>query len=297
MDIGKIREPIVDGIFYPEDPGELRERIEGFLASAGWSLVERTERKAAGTADETGGGEMYGAVTPHAAYDFCGDILAAGLVPAAALDIETVVIIGPVHREREDTIFLSESAAFRTPLGIVPVDRVLTEEIGSCSNRIIHNDIPHLEEHCLEIQLPFVQVLFPETTIVPILMGAPTVSNYRALAGALDLSLGEGGKGKRTLILATSNLSSASGEAESAAHTDLAKKLILAEDPRGLTDRDNLKRMSLCGPACIACLLSLRSHAEGRTAVRLLAESSSSKNEPAAETVVHYAAFGLFEGD
>lgn len=281
MDIGKIREPIVDGIFYPDDPGELRGRVESLLTGAGKSAAA----------------PPIGCITPHAAYDYCGDIIAAALASAAGLDADTVVLIGPVHREREDTIFLSESAAFRTPLGILPVDRVLTEEIASCSNRIIINDIPHLEENCLEVQLPFIQVLFPETTIVPILMGAPTVSNYRALAGALDLTLQESSKGKRTLLIATTNLSSASGEADSALQADFAKKLILAKDARGLTDREQLKKMSLCGPGCLAGLFSLRNHAVRRTKVRLLAESSSSRIDQAAETVVRYAAFGLFEGE
>jgi AmmeMemoRadiSam system protein B len=94
-------------------------------------------------------------------------------------------MLGPIHDKREKGIFLSNSDSFHTPLGNIHVDQELTEELEFSGEYFEINDIPHLEEHSIEILLPFVKYCFPSASIVPILMGQPGKKYIKDLSCAL----------------------------------------------------------------------------------------------------------------
>ena len=115
-----------------------------------------------------------------------------------------MLLLGPVHREASQRLLLPESEAYQTPLGLTPVDRPTVERLAAREDCFTLDDIPHLEEHCLEVQLPFLQTLFPRASIVPVLMGRPAPKLVEALAAALrqELALSP----ERTLIAVSANL-------------------------------------------------------------------------------------------
>jgi AmmeMemoRadiSam system protein B len=271
----RIREPIVQGIFYPDTGEELERQVSKYLREAEEELVIQTGASAI--------------ISPHAGYPFCGRFIASAFLAAAQREIETVVILAPVHREPEDAIFLTESKYFATPMGRIEVDDDIASELEACSTRIYRNDIPHLEEHAIEVQLPFIQHLFPNARIVPILMGRATETNVRLLAKALDATFFE--TTDSTLFVVSSNLSNHT-EGETASHS-VGELLRLIEhgDWEGLVSAYRRRDITACGAGCIAALFC-RSHIT--EIPRLL-----SKTPPEIETddighVIHFGAIALY---
>jgi AmmeMemoRadiSam system protein B/AmmeMemoRadiSam system protein A len=103
---------------------------------------------------------------------------------------ERVILIGPSHRVPFDGAALPPSGSWRTPLGDVPLDE---EAVASLAARTRFTRLPaaHEKEHCLEIQLPFLQVaLEPGFRLVPIVIGRLDADGCRDVANGLKPLLG-----------------------------------------------------------------------------------------------------------
>jgi AmmeMemoRadiSam system protein B len=257
----KTREPVVAGLFYPEGSVELR------------ALVGQLFEKA-----DTPSGSAFALISPHAAFEKAGLCCAHAFKAASARTIRRVFLLGPVHREPEDALFLPESSYFRTPLGECEVDVSAVDTLLSCSTRFLVNDIPHLEEHCLEVQLPFIQVLFPDASIVPILVGKPSRANTRLLSQAVHVA--QAGRGAETLVVATANLH--------ARNAGAALRMIERGEWEELAES---RGEYMCGAACAAAVMSL---AEVKGGIRLLHHHVPLATERD-HVPVEYAAFSLFE--
>ena len=103
---GKIREPLVDGLFYPDDPSELEKACAGYEASC-----------------SNARGKALAIVTPHAAYEKCGALMAAAFLSAADRKIRTVVLLGPVHGDYTDQIILPRTTTFQHTRRNLPYGR------------------------------------------------------------------------------------------------------------------------------------------------------------------------------
>ncbi len=264
-----IREPIVDGIFYPENGNELRKKVETLLSQE------------FDTADYTGADAI---ISPHAGYDYCGEVMGSAFQSAANGKVETVVLLGPVHRERKDEIYLTESHYFRTPLGTIPVDISFIDEIDGFSSKIMKNDIPHLEEHCLEIQLPFIQYLYPEASIVPILMGTCSVTTTEKLVQALQFV--ENSRGNNTLFISSVNMSAYEKKADAERGTELLLSLIEKKDWRDVITAADKREINCCGAACVACLLAIMGK---NVHIKREKMDDSSRIKQEDEKIVYYA--------
>ena len=166
-----MRKPIVDGIFYPAQKEVLEAKVEELLAGAPDPSADVQPPKAI--------------VVPHAGYNYTGALAAAGFKSAAERSIRTVVLLAPVTRDAQDGLFLCGFEAFQTPLGDVPVDKEKVAALLNHKGRFAINQFPFLEEHSIEVQLPFVQHLWPEAQIVPVHMGRQNPGTVKQLAKAL----------------------------------------------------------------------------------------------------------------
>jgi AmmeMemoRadiSam system protein B len=198
-------------------------------------------------------------VSPHAAWDLSGEVAAAAFSAAPGTEepengnITRVVILGPIHAPGEEGIFFSDSAFFRTPLGRLPVDQDLTEELASCSTYFEINDIPHLKEHSAEVLLPFVKFCFPRAAIVPILIGGNRPSRISALGRALRIVLEP--LMEHTLLVLSTGLSKSQEQKTSLAQAEEFIRLLRAKDPETLTAKICDRRLSACGGALTAAVL------------------------------------------
>ncbi len=183
-DAAKTRRPAVAGMFYPAQKTELASVVEGCLAAV-------REPHAAPKA----------IIAPHAGYVYSGPI--AGTAYAPFLQnrgaIRRVVLLGPAHRVAFRGMAVSTAYAFATPLGLVPVDKAGVDAVLKLPG-VGTLDAAHAEEHSLEVHLPFLQQLFPQFAVVPIVVG-------QAAAEDVDRVLATLWGGPETLIVVSSDLS------------------------------------------------------------------------------------------
>jgi AmmeMemoRadiSam system protein B len=266
-----IRPPLVDGLFYPARREALAAQIDDLLAGSA-----------------TPRGARFAVIAPHAGYEYAGAVMAAAYRAIADRPVRTAVLIGPVHRDPEDSIFLPESTAFSTPLGPIPVDTEAVAALAASDPLYRRNDIPHLEEHCLELQLPFLARLFPGVSIVPLLVAATGRQAVETLSRTLASTFAS--RADSTVFVVTANMASymtgRDTETESAALEDLLSRC----DWKGVLSASENRKISACGVSCIAGVLSLAG--EG-CRVQILARARSHEKDEDASRVVHYAAVSV----
>ncbi len=184
---GRIRLPAVAGSWYPADPEELAQMIDGMLA-------------AEGPVD----GAPLAIIVPHAGYVFSGPVAAAGFRQLRNGQYDVAVIIASDHQAPlSSLVSVWAEGAWETPLGRIPVDADLAQALVQADPRITFDPAAHQGEHPIEIELPFLQRVCPHCRIVPILMGADDEGTVQVLADALLRAL----PGRKAVVIASSDLS------------------------------------------------------------------------------------------
>jgi AmmeMemoRadiSam system protein B len=111
-------------------------------------------------------------VAPHAGYVCSGEVAAAAYQTLGGLPSvpgRTVYLLGPAHWKAVNGVGLSSAAAWQTPLGEVPLATAEIRGLAAEGGHYHHDDAAHAPEHCLEVQLPFLQAVLPGFAIVPLL--------------------------------------------------------------------------------------------------------------------------------
>lgn len=256
------RNAAVAGMFYPAEPQQLRRQVETLLAHA---------PAPAGPAPKA-------LILPHAGYPYSGPIAAAGcrcLEPVAE-QIERVVLFGPAHRVYLDGLAVPSVASFDTPLGQVPLDRALIDELATLPGVCV-SDIAHRDEHSLEVELPFLQVVLGEFHLVPLVVGRAAPET---VAAVVDAAWG----GPETLIVVSSDLSHYLGYAQ-AQRADAATCRAILDKATSLSGEQ------ACGAHAINGLMQA-SHACGLM-VNEVARCNSGDTSGDKHRVVGYGAFVL----
>jgi len=181
-----VRQPAVAGSFYPASASQLAATVHAYLAQAGAQRVKRAPKAL---------------IVPHAGYAYSGPVAAAAYAQllGSAERITRVLLIGPAHYVPIRGIAASGADAFATPLGEVPVDRPVVEALVELAHVTIRDDA-HRPEHCLEVQLPFLQTVLRRFTIVPLVVGDAGCGEVRDV---IERAWG----GSETLIVISSDLS------------------------------------------------------------------------------------------
>jgi len=185
-----IRPPAVAGSFYPAEPTLLEHDIEQFLTEA----QKRIPPKQPMTA-------LKALIVPHAGYLYSGPIAASAYVQLqpVASRIRRVVLLGPTHRVAVRGLALPSATAFATPLGTVALDDHALEALSGFP-QIVMSEAAHAREHSLEVQLPFLQSVLHDFTLVPLAVGDASAGE---VADILEALWGRA----ETLIVVSSDLS------------------------------------------------------------------------------------------
>lgn len=186
MDIQSSRPPAVAGMFYPGEPQALKYDIAALLDAV--PPAPTFDRPKA-------------IIVPHAGYIYSGPIAAsayARLAPHAA-DIRRVILLGPSHRVAVRGLAVPHAHSFATPLGNIALDN---DAIAAALKlpQVIQHNAAHAQEHSLEVQLPFLQQVLDDFSLVPFSVGFATPDE---VAEVLELLWG----GPETLIIISSDLS------------------------------------------------------------------------------------------
>jgi MEMO1 family protein len=256
------RPPAVAGVFYDADPHELRAEVSRLLASAGTHM---------------GSGHPKAIIAPHAGYPYSGQVAATAFATLnqSASMIKRVVLIGPAHYVPLRGIAAPLVDAFETPLGPVGLDREVLAAVSELPS-IAFSDEPHAPEHALEVELPFLQVLLPHFTAVPLLIGDTTP---HAVAAVLSHLWG----GPETVLVVSSDLSHFL-EYETAQRRDTATANVIEHG-----DWASLGPADACGYLAIAGLL-IEAIGRGLTAQRLSLCNSGDRSG-SRDRVVGYGAW------
>ena len=184
-----IRHPVVAGSFYTADPQALSQEIKDYLNNA--SGAQLTTQK------------PMALISPHAGYMYSGPVAAFAYKQIEGRDYEAVMVIAPSHRAYFSGASADTAEGYRTPLGVVPVAADLVDRIMSKSSLINHYPEAHIQEHSLEVQIPFLQIVLKDFKLIPLVMGDQDIRTCEAAAHALA----EVVKGRDILVVASSDLS------------------------------------------------------------------------------------------
>jgi hypothetical protein len=152
----KIREAAVEGSFYPSDREELRNMVRQFFENA--KLVDLPNLKAI--------------VSPHAGYIYSGSVAGISFKQLSNLDREKfwkVFIVAPSHFSYFSGVSVGVFDAYQTPMGLVNVSKISSKMLSEDNFHFVLD--AHVEEHSIEVQLPFLQYSLPHFEIIPIITG------------------------------------------------------------------------------------------------------------------------------
>jgi len=234
-----LRLPAVAGRFYPSDPKDLIAVVREY--SQPDSMRQPTPVKAC--------------LVPHAGYMYSGHV--AGAVFARVVLPAKIIVLGVRHYPRGEPAAILSDGAWRTPLGDAPIDAALGEELRRACPLLREDEVAHSSEHSLEVQIPFLQVLAPGFTFVPMALGTVRFESLVNIGEAIARVIRN--SKENVFLLTTSDLNHYEDDATTRAKDRKAIDRLLALDPQGLYDTCRNEEISMCGlgPA-VAMLTALR---------------------------------------
>ncbi|MDO8789623.1 MAG: AmmeMemoRadiSam system protein B [Sulfuritalea sp.] len=266
-----IRPPAVAGSFYPGNPASLQDELATCLAVP-----------PAPTSEHAATGLLKAFIVPHAGYVYSGGTAghAYALLAPLAGRIRRVILLGPCHRVSVRGLAAPTVQAFATPLGSIPLDRAALDALSDLP-QVVASDAAHAQEHSLEVQLPFLQTVLGQFSLVPLAVGQTGAAE---VAQVLERLWG----GPETLIVISSDLSHFHSYREAQTIDNATAQHILALDQ--LTSFDQA-----CGALPINGLLAVARRRGLR--IERLAQCNSGDTAGDKSRVVGYASFALYESE
>jgi AmmeMemoRadiSam system protein B len=271
-----VRPSPIAGTWYSANPSQLRETVQGYIDNA---------------VNPDLPGDVVALVAPHAGYIYSGGVAGHAFKTVKGQHFDCVCVLSPMHQYYPQPLLTSAHAAYRTPLGEIPlaagkldlIHDLLRKKIGLGLTPVSRD-----QEHSLEIELPFLQVaLEGDFTLVPIMMRDQSRHVANTLGEVLAQVLTE-----NTLLVASSDLSHfyAESQAEQLDHRVL--NALADFSPEGLFDLKEQGQGQACGLAPIATTLWAATKL-GATDVTLLKYDTSAATTGDTSSVVGYGAAAI----
>lgn len=172
-----IRKAVFSGRFYPENKDILSKMIDNLLEKAKKVMIDK---------------KLKALIVPHAGHIYSGIVAASGYRLLKGLKFKKVILLGPSHYFGFEGAAVSIADNWETPLGSVNVQRLK-------SDYFIESEEPHIAEHSIEVQIPFLQKVLTDFSIIPISIGE---ANFRKMANSLIPLIDDS-----TLLVISSDLS------------------------------------------------------------------------------------------
>ncbi|HEY9054093.1 MAG TPA: AmmeMemoRadiSam system protein B [Rectinemataceae bacterium] len=257
------------GIFYPQSGPELSVEIAG--------LVARCEQVP---------GSSRAIVSPHGSLPYSGLVSAAAWLSTQARKVDRLVILSPSHRALDPAIFLPESSVFSIPGSSFAVDKKALADLADSITACVEDDIPHLEEHGVEMQLIFAAYFHPHASIVPLIVSGSDPGILTSLfAGLYSLFADDL---ESTLFVISSNMAVAEDKVSCLERTE---EYIAWLSPSGRGKDRPAGAVGICGAALIEAFMG--SDLGRGLSPNMLERTSSAPFAEAGEPIVGYAAIGL----
>lgn len=255
-----VRPSAIAGTWYPGSESALRRTVEGYLSAV---------------VPQSLPGAVVALVAPHAGYAYSGPTAAHAYAQVRGASFTRVVLFGPLHRpiwgSRLGAFMVPTETVYRTPLGDVAIDRAFIEKLAE---RINLTPVRGDQEHSLEIELPFLQVVLGPFQLVPVMFGEhigdPGVpTRLDSLATALAALWDE-----RTLIVISTDLTHLENYAEVVRIDRRLVELVATFDVDGLARALATEEVQACGATGLVAGL-WTAQKVGAKGVRVLKYSTS----------------------
>ena len=275
-----VRPAAVAGSFYPGNPADLEEMVDGLLAEAKAPRIKH---------------DLLAVVAPHAGYVYSGHVAAEAYAQVRGHGIKRVVVISPCHVESFRGASVFDGGGYETPLGVVRVDEAFCDDLAAADKLIARSNKGHRlnergrGEHALEVQLPFLQRALGKFTLVPVVMGDQRYETCRALGVALASLV----KDRGTLIVASSDLSHFHPYDEA---VELDLKVVKAIENRDffcLSRNFSSRQWEACGGGPIVAAMMAAQRLGANEAVRLKYANSGDVPHGDRNRVVGYVSAAL----
>jgi len=261
-----IRKPAVAGQFYPGDERSLREEVERCLDL-------RLPKE-----------DAIALVAPHAGYIYSGKV--AGAVYSSVNLPQVFVILSPNHTGMGSEGAVMSQGGWETPLGVANINQALAEKILEKSSTLAADPLAHVQEHSLEVQLPFIQFLVSDFTFVPICLGLNQLSELKEIGSAIAQAIKE--SEEKVLMVASTDMTHFENQTSAERKDKLAIDKILALDPEGLHKTVMENRITMCGVAPTVAVLQAAKEL-GASKAELIKYSTSGAMSRDFSNVVGYA--------
>jgi hypothetical protein len=265
-----LRKSVIAGSWYPGKASVLKRDIQNYFdAVPAW--------------DEEG--EVSGIIAPHAGYIYSGQVAAHAYKLVQGKKYDAVIVVGPSHRVAFHGVSIFSEGGYETPLGTVPIAEEMAADIYKYSKVV--EDIPeaHLQEHAIEIQLPFLQKALGDFSFIPLVMGDQNAETCYDLSDAIC----KAARNKKILIVGSSDLSHFHNYDEASKLDAIVLKHIQSADASGLLQSLNNGEAEACGggPMAVSMLVARQ---QGADKIRLLKYANSGDVTQDKSSVVGYAA-------
>jgi MEMO1 family protein len=223
------------GTWYTGDPHRLAREVDAALDAAS---VGTTRARAV--------------VSPHAGLKYSGHVAAHSYRALGSTPREAVVLVGPSHYEAFRGCAMLRRGAIETPWGALPIAEALAEELAGKTALVSQAfEQIHAREHSLELQLPFLARVLPETPVIPILMGEQS----RSVACGLGDALADAFTGRDVVFIASSDLSHYLDRATAGRMDRVVLDSLDAADPDRLMSALEREPHHACGGGPIVAVL------------------------------------------
>ncbi|HTC40521.1 MAG TPA: AmmeMemoRadiSam system protein B [Candidatus Acidoferrales bacterium] len=235
-----LRLPAVAGQFYPGNPQELSSLLEEYTKE------RKTQEKV----------KVRASLVPHAGYMYSGAV--AGAVFARIFLPPKILLLGVRHHPRGEALAILSEGAWRTPLGDVPVEASLAARLRAACPALREDAAAHSREHSLEVELPFLQLLDPGFSFVPIVIGTLRYDDLRETGEGIARTLQE--SSEDILIVTSSDMNHYEDDETTRRKDRKAIDCMLNLDPKALFKACRDEEISMCGLGPAIAMLTAMNH-------------------------------------
>jgi AmmeMemoRadiSam system protein B len=265
-----VRRPAVAGQFYPGSAETLTRALRSYTSVQGEKLT------------------ALGCIVPHAGYMYSGHV--AGAVYARLELPSRYIILCPNHTGCGQPLAIMSEGFWLTPLGEVPVDEQLSQQLKSEMPELTDDVDSQRTEHALEVQLPFLQMLKRNFSFVPITVGTSRFDTLAALGQAMARVISN--QKERVMIIASSDMNHYESDSTTRIKDRKAIDRVLALDPAGLYNVVTKEHITMCGYGPAVAMLTA-STSLGAKAAELIRYATSGDVSGDRDAVVGYAGIAV----
>jgi len=273
MEKSKIRKPAVAGQFYSSSSLELKNQIG--------ALIDKKAKKL----------DVLACMLPHAGYMYSGGVAAETVSRINIRD--KVILLGPNHTGYGTPFSIMTEGAWQTPLGEIKIDSILAKKILSRSKYLEQDNLAHIYEHSLEVELPFLQYFKADFEIVPIIVLSDEINALKEVGRDIALAIQESNSKNSILLVASSDMTHYEPQDQAAKKDKEAIEAILELNADKLMERVQRLNISMCGYAPVVVML-VASKILGAKLAKLIKYQTSGDVTKDQDSVVGYAGIIIY---